>query len=268
MRGPRIQIGRPVGVAGMVRCGFTLVELLITIAIMGLLIGLVLPVLGQSLRAARSFRCQMSLRSVAFDFAIFGDRELHGDRGDDRMLPGDRFRLETFQESQYGLDEFWRWGDVRQHELPDANNNDPMRCAQVNGFIMLSRDRPCGDSRAISPAKNVSYGFNARLDRPEVRRANGSYHYPPISLTSTVLSEGNVPLAWDIDGQLAVEKGAVPVFSTPSLRNGGAYGNERMWFPSFRHNGAGNYAFIGGHVLSSSTPLAQSSWQWGYQPID
>src|SRR5690242_14076117 len=80
--------------------GFTLLELLISIAIVALLLAILLPALGYTVRAARGFRCQVSLRSVAFDFSVFADDNLHGDRGDDVAVVGRRrFRLETFQES-------------------------------------------------------------------------------------------------------------------------------------------------------------------------
>src|SRR5258708_5345725 len=45
---------------------FTLIELLISIAIVGVLLAILLPTLGHTIGAARGFRCQVSLRSVAF----------------------------------------------------------------------------------------------------------------------------------------------------------------------------------------------------------
>ena len=59
---------------------FTLLELIVVIAIVVLLIALLLPALGGVMTSARGFRCQMSMRTVAFDFAVFADESLqfHG----------------------------------------------------------------------------------------------------------------------------------------------------------------------------------------------
>lgn len=246
------------------RSGFTLVELLISIAIVGVLLAVLLPALGYTMRAARGFRCQVSLRSVAFDFSVFADDQLHGQRGNDAALGGRRFRLETFQESQYGIDEFWRWNG-NSHTLPDAEKNDPMRCNQVRGAITLTNNIPCSQG-AIQPARFVSYTFNMRLHRPEGVAPTGQPILYPATLTSAVLERGRVPLLWDVDGLAAEQRGVTPVFSGPSLGSTGPYANNQYWFPGLRHNGAANFAFIDGSVLSSSRPLDESSWDWAYQP--
>lgn len=247
------------------RAAFTLVELLITIAIIGLLLAILLPALASSIRAARGIRCQVSLRGVGFDFAIFADEALHGDRGNDlHDLGPRRFRLETFQDSQYGLAEFWRWGSANAHTLPDAANNDPMRCAEVRGPVTLQNNTPCSQG-AITPPQNISYTFNMRLYRPE-GRFNGLPVLLPVTLTSSIMEHGRVPLAWDTDGATAASRGVVPVFSAPSLGSTGPYANNFFWFPAQRHNGAINVAFIDGSVLATTHPLQETGWDWSYQP--
>ncbi len=251
------------GPAGALR-GFTLIELLISIAIVAVLLAILLPALGFTIRAARGFRCQMSLRSVAFDFAIFGDDQLHGDRGNDPATVGPRrFRVETFQESEYGIDEFWRYNG-NTHTLPDNEKNDPMRCPQVTGQITLTNNTPCSQG-AVQPSRYVSFGFNMRLHRPEIS-INGNPMMLPVSLTSSILEHGRVPLAWDVDGAVAEQHGMTPVFSAPSLNSVGPYMNDLYWFPSMRHNGVGNFAFIDGSVSASAHPLDENSWDWAYQP--
>lgn len=245
---------------------FTLVELLITITIIALLLAILLPALGSSIRAARAIRCQVSLRGVGFDFAIFADDALHGDRGNDlRDLGPRRFRLETFQDSQYGLAEFWRWGSDTTHALPDAANNDPMRCPEVRSPITLQNNTPCSQG-AITPPDNISYTFNMRLYRPE-GALNGFPILIPATLTSAIMDHGRVPLAWDADGRAAAAHGVVPVFSAPSLGSTGPYSNDRYWFPALRHNSAVNIAFIDGSVLATTHPLQEPGWDWSYQPM-
>jgi len=245
--------------------GLTLVELLIAIAIVGVLISLLIPGLAATTRAARSFKCQMGLRAVAFDFSIFADDQLHGDRGNDELLDGDRFRVETFQETQYRIDEFWAWGSTNLVTMPDERGNDPMRCPENPGPLELRRAAPCSEG-GVGPPKNVSYGFNVRLHLAEVERS-GRVQFRRVQLQSLIADQGRVPLAWDIDGTLAQQRGLSGVYSGPSLDSRLIFADDRYWFPSRRHGSSINLAFIDGRVESTSTPLAESSWDWGYQPI-
>ncbi len=249
------------------RRGFTLVELLATIAIVALLLGLLLPALSHSIAAARAFKCQMSLRSVVFDFNLYADENLHGDRGDDtRYLPDGRFRLETFIESQYRVDEFWAWGSrVNSYRLPDAGGNDPLRCSEVKDEVVVRRATPCSQG-AVGPEEAVSYGFNARLHRPERIDPNGAVRSELVMLRPDILQNTQVPLVWDIDGADAKSKGNQPVFSAPALDSRQVFANDRMWSPSMRHGGVMQVAFIDGHVLSTSKPLEENDWDWGFTP--
>lgn len=241
---------------------FTLVELLVVVAVMALLVAILLPSLGMSIGAARKFRCQVSLRTIGFDFGLFADETLHGDRGDDAHL-GDRFRLETFQEAEYGIDEFWRWGETNAHQLPDAARNDPMRCTEVRGEITLRRGVPCSGG-AIAPSENVSFGFNGRLHRAPLM---GSNRWQETSLTSGIVAESMVPLAWDVDGAEAKRRGLQPVFSAPQAdATSGPFASGSYWFPAMRHNGGLNVLFVDQHVEFTSRPLEEQGWQWSFLP--
>lgn len=251
--------------------GFTLVEILVVIAILATLLSLLLPAARGTIASARSFRCQMALRGVAFDFANFADDQLHPDRGDDASLGGGRaFRLETFVEYEYGVDEFWSWGPEETYTLPDLRGNDPLRCPEIKGNITLTRGLPCSQG-AIGPPRNVSYGFNERLRRSERQLAAGGSQW--VMLTSRIL-EGNgtvspaqLPLSWDVDGARAVQMNSNPLFSTPSLDSPLMYANNRYWYPGMRHNGGMNVSFVDGHVASTRSPLGEGDWAWGFEPV-
>lgn len=246
------------------RSAFTLIELLVTIAIISVLIGVLLPALGMAVSHARGFKCQMSQRSVAFDFQLFADDVLHGDRGDDG--DSNTFKIETFQESQYGVDEFWRWDSLGTYETPDTDGNDPMRCPSVREPLVLRSNLACS-SGAAGPASSISYAFNARLDRAEIVDQHGRPRLRAVSLNSTILQQSKVPLLIDADGTRAAELGVNALYTAPSLDSLGPYADDRVWFPGLRHAGKANTAFMDGHVASSSTPAQESSWNWEYQPI-
>lgn len=245
------------------RHGFTLIELLLVIAIIALLIGIISPAIHGAIVRARSFKCQMAQRSVVFDFQIFADPQLHGDRGDDG--DGSAFSLETFQESQYGVDEFWRWGTAGAVNLPDASGNDPMRCPDVREPLTLRNNLACSNG-AVGPSPSVSYGFNSRLHRAETIDSRGRPRVVQVSLRSDILSRSNVPLLMDVDGIRASELAVNPVYTAPSLDSQGPYANGRVWFPGLRHGGKANIAFIDGHVESSATPDREPGFDWAYQP--
>lgn len=258
--GPIVSPGRGAG-------GFTLVEVLVTMAVIASLMAILLPAIGHARRSARSFRCQVALRSAAFDFTVFADDQLHGDRGNDEAnLPAGQFRLETFQNSQYGLEEFWRWEAAKEHTLPDPSGFDPLRCAEIGGEVKLVKDQPCSGG-GVTPLQNISYTFNSRLHRAEVTKANGKVGAALVYLTTEILGHGMVPLAWDVDGRVAVEHEVSPVFSAPAMDSKVVYVGDLYWFPAYRHLGQANFALIDGSVKATARPLEESSWQWAYQPI-
>ncbi|MBX3316107.1 MAG: prepilin-type N-terminal cleavage/methylation domain-containing protein [Phycisphaeraceae bacterium] len=238
---------------------FTLVEVFVSMAIIGSLLAIALPMLARTMGAAKGFRCQVAQRTVAFDFAVFANDDLGPDRGNDTSLNG-RFTIETFQNSQYGLSEFWRWGSGTTHTLPDNADNDPMRCAEVKSPIKVTRSLSCTDG-GVTPAASISFGFNLRLHRRPVV-SDGVPRLEPVQLSGAVLESGSTPLFWDVDGRVASTRGLNPVFSAPSLADTDTLGANTYWFPAMRHNGAANVAFIDGHVAASRAPLEEPGWNW------
>lgn len=249
---------------------FTLVELLMVVAIIAVILGVLLPALSGTIASARSFKCQMALRSVAFDFSVFADDQLHGPRGNDELdLPRNSFRLETFQNAQYGLAEFWAYGTLPSVRLPDAQGRDPMRCAAQTGDLVLRRNVPCSQG-GVGPPENVSFAFNMRLHVSERRALAGATAgvvlTPKILEGSGVAAPSQIPLLWDVDGSEAARRGASPVYSAPTLASQLIFTGDQYWFPGKRHAGAMNVAFVDGRVDSSKAPLSEHDWAWDFDP--
>ena len=242
---------------------FTLIELLVTMAIITILLSLLLPGVHAVRSRSRAYGCQVNLRSMSFDFNIFADSTLHGSRGDDA---GNTFRLETFQESQYRIDEFWnRPGGTFSGTVRDLG---VMACAEVSGEITLRSDTPCR-SGAVQPAQNVSYGFNLQMDRPEVLM-DGFWTTRPVRLSDRILQEprsDRVPLLWDIDGAVASQRQVTPHYSAAPSEPGRPYSDGTMWFPSLRHGGRMQVAALDGSVRDTASPLSDPfGWRWDFQP--
>jgi hypothetical protein len=134
--------------------------------------------------------------------------------------------------------------------------------------VLERRSRmPCS-AGAVGPRRHVSIGFNKRLER-RTTVINGRPFLTTAYLTSGVLHQPDVPLLFDVDGEEAAGRDVAPYYSAPPLLNDkviDAYEAGLYWFPAFRHRGRMKVGFIGGHVLSTSSPLEEPWWRWSLQP--
>ena len=242
--------------------GFTLVELLIVVAIIALLVSILATALGNVRGASRRVMCMNQLREVSFRFSRFAEEAQHPNRGESEQYGPKLFRLEDFQESVYRIQEFWDAGAAQQAGFGSEGN--PLICPAGPGDLVRRRGLPC-TSYAVSPGEHVSIAFNMRLEYVSVVSVVGA-RLKRTLLTPRIKSRPWVPLAFDIDGLKATQNGALPYYSAPSAGDPGMYGTGRFWFPSTRHLGRCNVAFVGGHVLSSPAPERVGHWQWSYQP--
>lgn len=244
--------------------GFTLLELLVSIAVIAIIMAILVPALGASRSAARTLECKTRLRGVTTEFMLFADPSTGVPRGDSEMLGGDVFRLEDFQERLYGVDEFWNGPADSSVEV--SQSDSPLLCPSAIGTVQRTAGIPCSDG-AVGPIANISTGFNKRLEEKS-ESINGWPVRRPVYLSSKILQQPEVPLVFDVDGKSAASQDLAPYFSAPPVLDdkvvdmfeSGAY-----WFPSFRHNGDMNVGFVGGHVLSSNEPVTEPYWRWAYQ---
>jgi prepilin-type N-terminal cleavage/methylation domain-containing protein len=240
---------------------FTLIELLVTIAIIALLVALLVAALASVRRSSRGFECKNKLKSISFEFLRFADDFSPPFRGDSHTEGGKRFYVQDFQERLYGISEFWNATPLAQAAYNPTEQL--LMCPAGPQQLQRQAGLPC-DQYAVTPVGNVSIGFNMRLYRASVN-IDGRAILKPVPLAMRLLQHPSVPLAFDVDGAAAAERGILPYYSAPPVGDPGRYGTGLFWFPSLRH-GTVNACFVGGHVLSSPRPERQSGWDWSYQP--
>jgi len=247
---------------------FSILELLVVISIIALLTAIVLPALQSGRAAAQDLKCRANFRSVTMEFSLFADPGSGINRGNSESLGPKVFRLDDFQESIYRIAEFWD-GPASAVPRSITANAQPLMCPSGPTQLEKRWQVPC-DAGAVGPARNVSVGFNMRL-RQKNRIINGQAYAVNAFLTDKTLQFPDTPLLFDVDGGVAQQQGLFPYYSAPPL--GGTPANDvfssgRFWFPAARHRGRVNVGFVGGHVLSSASPLEESWWRWDYVPDD
>jgi prepilin-type N-terminal cleavage/methylation domain-containing protein/prepilin-type processing-associated H-X9-DG protein len=247
------------------RAAFTLLELLIVISIIALLMSILLPALSAGRHAATDLKCKANLRSVDLQFLLFAGEDGAGHRGDSDQLGPNLFRLEDFQESIYGISEFWI--DPQTDRMPLSGSRQLLMCPAGPSKLESRSGMPCS-AGAIGPQENVSVGFNKRLET-RTRYIDGTAFPAPAYLSDKILQFPDVPLLFDVDGEQAGLQKRTPYYSAPPVPDDSTsdiYESGRWWFPAFRHRGRINVGFVGGHVLSSSHPTTEPWWRWNYQP--
>lgn len=246
------------------RNGFTLVELLVVIAILALLLGILLPALSSARESARTLVCSSNLRTVTTQFTLFAEDNAPGGRGDSEAFGSRRFQINDFQESLYGLDEFWDLGSQDSGVVSGAAS--VMLCPSQGARLSKRKGFPCSGA-AVAPIDDVSLAMNMRLFRATVE-FKGKTVLAPAAATfvrDDILHHPYVPLVIDVDGREASRRGIEPFYSAPPIgRDEDPFDDGRYWMPASRHQRRTNVAFVGGHVLSSANPAAER-WDWAYQ---
>ena len=204
--------------------GFTLLELLIVVVIVGALLAIVGTSLAKARAAAKNVMCMNNLKTVAHEFIQFADDHTHPDRGDSERYGARVFRLEDFQEKIYRIDEFWDGGGAAESDYDLSEQ--PLMCPAGPGTLQRQRWLPCSQL-AVTPARNVSIGFNMRLDQISTV-VNGWPRLQRTLLTSRIRSHPHVPLAFDVDGVSADASGVLPYYSAPPADDLGLYGSGRF----------------------------------------
>ncbi len=249
------------------RRGFTLVELLVVFAIIGLLLSMLVPSFRSARGQMRTLMCASNLRTAALEFQLFAGGESKGGRGESEKLGKNKFWIDDFQAYLYGTGDFWDAAGVSSVTM--RAGEQLLLCPAGPKTLVKTSKMPFG-ADAVGPPENVSIGVNSRLYRSVEKNSQGDLVLASKTSThvgSNVVSHPYVPLLFDVDGREAVNRGVSPFYSAPRGRVGigDPYASELLWFPSARHRGGTNVAFVGGHVQTSRKP-AREPWDWEYQP--
>jgi prepilin-type processing-associated H-X9-DG protein len=247
--------------------GFTVLEVLMTVGIIALLISIMLPAMQASRRAGRTVKCMSQMRRASYEFRLFADDFAAQNRGDSAVFGESRFEIEDFQDSLYRVDEYWDRPELRT-PVAYQPSEEVMMCPEGPSF--LQRYPIQGQSHEpgfVLPHANVSIAVNMRLYR-RVMKIDGINYLVPAIVTGKILDHPDVPVLLDVDGEKAAARKQVPYYIAPPLGAGDPYGTGNYWFPSLRHKGGLNAAFVGGHVSTSPRPLREPGWDWSYQPSD
>lgn len=249
-------VARPTGQ----KPAFTLIELLAVVAILSILMTIMVVSLVRVRTSAKSFVCMNNLKTVSFEFLQFADDYSRASQQGGQGPKG--FYIENFQEKLYGVNGYWKLPPFTERTEPINPKTQPLMCPAGPQELKRTSGKAC--QQALHPVSNISIAFNRSLYMVRVTFGNRPI-WRSVRLNKHVLKRTTIPLAFDVDGVRAAERGALPHYQTPPPA-GVNPGVWPFWFTSNRHAGRTNAAFVGGHVLSSPKPELEAGWDWKYHP--
>lgn len=229
MPGAQAQRGARVSVPA----AFTLVELLVVIAIIGILAGLLLPVLGKAKAKAQGVVCLSNTKQLIVGWTLY-----HGDNKEKLMLSGSGIPWVT--------KEYLTWGP-EPINIDKAALLDPEKSAMAT-YVKSAEVYKCPGDKYQSAAnlgpRTRSVSMNGSLNgKPQFINKNGRTYF-----TAKKTGDLNNPGPANIfvfldehadcidDGLFMVNPGYVP--GSEQWRN----------LPASYHDGAGSFSFADGHA--------------------
>lgn len=227
------------------RSGFTLVELLVVMAVITLLAGLTFPSLVRARAAAHGVRCISNLRQLGLAARLYWDD--HDGRafreGVSRSHGGQIYWFGWLQDGAEGTREF----DPRMGKLwPYLQGRGVETCPS------LTRSGPAFKSKARGGA--FGYGYNLHLGP---RDWNDAGHTPPAVVVDRLAEPARVAVFADCAQVNDFQEPATP--AQPLLEEFYFF-ETRYRTVHFRHGGFATVVFVDGHVgLESPEPGSEDA---------
>jgi prepilin-type processing-associated H-X9-DG protein/prepilin-type N-terminal cleavage/methylation domain-containing protein len=212
------------------RAGFTLVELLVVVAIIGLLAALLLPALSRARGRAQQIQCVSNLHQLGVGLQIF----LGNNHGYPVIIAGTNEDFPKF-------DRTW----VAQLEREGFGIAKPETNYFQKGIWLCPSAR--WGARSVAVAETTTYGYNRYGILFPGNTTNdfglqghfdsGLHIFTPVTESEVVAPDDLIAIGDCYDGSVE--------FTRKKLADADAYGNYRT-----RHQGRANVLFCDGHVES------------------
>jgi len=203
------------------RTRFTLLELIVVIGVIGIMVGLMLPLLSKARARARGVACINNMKQMALGFTIYADDY------DGVMVAGRMPKLSGSSSNDYFVGNGWkfrpRWYTQMGASLKHYPFNPPIPGSAADNTQRV--DNPaylCLEKPEMDNGRNYAFGYNFQfLGNSRFKTGTSQYINWPVKI-HTVKRLATTVMFADAMGTAAGKPAAVRVGYDVALQNGGA----------------------------------------------